>query len=370
MEFSIDRSELLESLSLTQGVVERRNALPILANVLLDAHDEHALGIIATDLDVHIRRSCKAQVRSPGAATVGARKLYEFVRELRPGEVTLRLLENHFIEVSSGRSRVRLVGLPATDFPAFPRRADLEATTVSIPAEQLARLIDLTLFAVSTDETRANLGGVYLCGGEGAIRFVGTDGHRLALAEQPLKASWPSGTGLILPRKGLSELRKILDGAEGSARLIAGANAVRAEHDGVEIVMRLIDGEFPNYEQVIPKSTRFQVMVDKGELLSALKRVSVVASDRARGVKLSVSKDQLVVSASSPDHGDASEEIEIPYAGDELTVGFNSRYLTDVLGVLSDGITVEIGLSDDVSPGVIRQQDDETYSYVVMPMRL
>jgi DNA polymerase III subunit beta len=369
VEFSIDRSELLESLSLTQGVVERRNTLPILANVLLDAR-ERELAVVATDLEVHISRRCAASVKGAGAATVGARKLYEFVRELRPGEVQLRLLENQFVEVSSGRSRVRLVGLPAADFPAFPRNEEEKASSMSLPTDQLARLIDLTLFAVSVDETRAHLGGVYLCGGEGVVRFVGTDGHRLALAEQPLKGAGLREQGVILPRKGLTELRKILDGSEGDVRLTVGANAVRAEQQGVDLVMRLIDGEFPNYEQVIPKSTRFQIAVDRGELLSALKRVSVVASDRARGVKLGVSANQLVVSASSPDHGDASEEIEIEYSGDEMTVGFNSRYLTDVLAVLPDGSGVEIGLTDDVSPGVIRKRDDDTYSYVVMPMRL
>jgi DNA polymerase-3 subunit beta len=370
VEFSIDRSELLESLALTQGVVERRNTLPILANVLLEARGESDLTVVATDLEVHISRSCKASIRSPGAATVGARKLYEFVRELRPGDITLRLLENQFIEVSAGRSRVRLVGLSAADFPAFPRGEEREGMTLVMPAEQLARLIDLTLFAVSTDETRAHLGGVYLCGGEGVIRFVGTDGHRLALADQALEGAMLSGPGIILPRKGLAELRKILDGADGNTHLTTGGNAVRVEYRGVQLVMRLIDGEFPNYEQVIPKSTRFQIVVEKAELLSALKRVSVVASDRARGVKLNVSADQLVVSASSPDHGDASEEIGIAYSGDEMTVGFNARYLTDVLGVLPDGASVEIGLSDDVSPGVIRPRDDDTYSYVVMPMRL
>jgi DNA polymerase-3 subunit beta len=370
VEFSIDRSELLESLALTQGVVERRNTLPILANVLLEARGERDLTVVATDLEVHISRNCKATVRSPGAATVGARKLYEFVRELRQGDITVRLLDNQFIEVSSGRSRVRLVGLPAADFPAFPRGEEKEAATLAMPAEQLARLIDLTLFAVSTDETRAHLGGVYLCGGEGVVRFVGTDGHRLALADQALKGARLGGQGIILPRKGLAELRKILDGADGDVRLTTGANAVRVEHRGVQIVMRLIDGEFPNYEQVIPKSTRFQIAVDKSELLSALRRVSVVASDRARGVKLGVSTNQLVVSASSPDHGDASEEIEVEYSGDDMTVGFNSRYLTDVLAVLPDGVTVEIGLTDDVSPGVVRKRDDDAYSYVVMPMRL
>jgi len=370
VEFSIDRSELLESLALTQGVVERRNTLPILANVLLEAKGESELNVVATDLEVHISRGCKANVRSPGAATVGARKLYEFVRELRPGDVTLHLLENQFVEVSAGRSRVRLVGLPAADFPAFPRGEERPEATLTMPAEQLARLIDLTLFAVSTDETRAHLGGVYLCGGEGIVRFVGTDGHRLALAEQLVKGAVLTSQGIILPRKGLAELRKILDSGEGDARLITGANAVRVDHRGVQIVMRLIDGEFPNYEQVIPKSTRFQIAVEKSELFSALKRVSVVASDRARGVKLSISPDQLLVSASSPDHGDASEEIATTYSGDEMTVGFNARYLTDVLTVLPDGVTVEIGLSDDVSPGVVRKRDDESYSYVVMPMRL
>jgi DNA polymerase III subunit beta len=368
MEFSIDRAEFLQSLSPTQGVVERRNTLPILANVLLEAKTD--LTVAATDLEVHIRRRSNAKVKSPGAATVGARKLHELVRELKPGEITVRSLENQFVEVVSGRSRVKLVGLPAADFPAFPQGDAKAKPTFTVPAETLAQMIDRTLFAVSTDETRAHLGGVYLTSSEDALRFVGTDGHRLALVDQPVKDARPSEKGIILPRKGLAELRRLLDGVEGNIEATVTPNALRVQQGDVELVMRLIDGEFPNYEQVIPKATKSKIVVDKNELLSALRRVSVVASDRARGVKLHIAEGQLTISASSPDFGEASEEIEVAYGGEPLSVGFNSRYLTDVLAVLPEETRVEIALIDDASPGVIRAEDDESYNYVVMPMRL
>lgn len=341
--------------------------MPILANVLLEAGED--LSIAATDLEVHIKRRCGAKVAQNGAATVAARKFYELVRELRPGDVTIRLLENHFVEVVSGRSRVRLVGLPAEDFPTFPQADGSSDTSFTINVETLARMIDRTLFAVSTDDTRAHLGGVFLCGEEERLRFVGTDGHRLALVNEPVKGASVPEKGMILPRKGLAELRRLIEGRDGEAQISVGGNVVRVELSDVALVMRLIDGEFPNYEQVIPGEVKFRVAVPKDDLLSALKRVSVVASDRSRGVRLAVSSGQLTVSASSPDFGEASEDLEVSYDGDEMTVGFNSRYLTDVLGVLPDA-PVEIGLIDDVSPGVIRTEDDDSYNYVVMPMRL
>jgi DNA polymerase III subunit beta len=369
MEFSVDRGEFIEGLGLTQGVVERRNTLPILANALFDASGKD-LSISATDLEVHVKRRLRAKVKKAGAATVGARKFFEFVRELKPGEVTVRSLENHFVEVVSGRSRVKLVGLPATDFPSFPQAEAAEVVTFDIPRDTLARMIDATLFAVSTDETRPHLGGVLLSLGSGTLRFVGTDGHRLAVMDQPLPGGPDGARSVILPRKGLGELRKLLDGGDGTIRLFVGSNVVRAEHDEIELTMRLVEGDFPNYEQVIPQASKHTIQVETGELLSALKRVSVVASDRARGVKLQVSPGQLLVAANSPDFGEASEEIEISYTGAQLTVGFNSRYLMDVLAVLSGSQHVEIGLSDEASPGVIRNEEEEGYRYVVMPMRL
>lgn len=368
MEFSIDRGEFTQALALTQGVVERRNTMPILANVLLEAGED--LSIAATDLEVHIKRRCGANVAQAGSATVAARKFYELVRELRPGDVTVRLLDNHFVEVVSGRSRVRLVGLPAEDFPSFPEANANQDLSFTLPVEGLCRMIDQTLFAVSTDDTRAHLGGVYLCGEGENLRFVGTDGHRLALVEETVSGVTAPENGMILPRKGLAELRRLIDGRDGEATIQIGGNVARVELADVALVMRLIDGEFPNYEQVIPSDVKFRVSLEKGELLSALKRVSVVASDRSRGVRLAVSKDQLTVSASSPDFGEASEELEISYDGDDLTVGFNSRYLTDVLAVLPEDGKVEIGLIDDVSPGVLRTDSDDHFSYVVMPMRL
>jgi DNA polymerase-3 subunit beta len=369
MEFTVDRGEFLEGLGLTQGVVERRNTLPILANALLEASGK-GLAIAATDLEVHVKRRLSAKVKTPGAATVGARKFYEFVRELKPGEVTVRLLDNHFVEVVSGKSRVKLVGLPASDFPAFPDAEAKGAPRFEIASEALVRMIDCTIFAVAPDDTRPPLGGVLMTAEPSQLRLVGTDGHRLALVEKPL-SDGPSGArSVILPRKGLTEMRKLLDGAEGDAKVTIGANVVRVDHGQVELVMRLIDGEFPNYDQVIPKSSKHTIAVAKSEILSALRRVSVVASDRARGVKLQVGNGQLQVAANSPDFGEATEEIEVDYAGEELSVGFNARYLLEVLAVLDDAQPVELALTDDASPGVIRSHEDESYRYVVMPMRL
>lgn len=370
MELTIDRADLIQSLGLAQGVVERRNTMPILANILLEAQDDQ-LSISATDLEVHVKRGSPAKVKTPGLATVGARKLFELVRELGPGEVTLRSLDNDFVEVTSNRSKVKLVGLAPADFPSFPQGADKDGTTIEMAVESLSRAIDRTLFAVSADDTRPHLGGVLLTAHETGFRFVGTDGHRLALADLEIGGGGGSlEKGIILPRKGLAELRKLLDEVEGTANIRLLGNAIRVEQGHVVLVMRLIDGEFPNYEQVVPESSKISVSVDKGDLFAALRRVSVVASDRARGVRFGLSKGQLKVSASSPDFGEASEEIEIEYPGEPVEVGFNARYLTDVLAVLPEDRRVVIGLSDESSAGVISSEDDATYRYVVMPMRL
>lgn len=367
MEFSIDRGEFLVGLGLAQGVVERRNTMPILANVLLEASGD--LSISATDLEVHVRKSCKASVKAGGTATVGARKLFEFVRELPSGEITVRSLENQFVEIVSGRSRVKLVGLSAAEFPAFPDAGSSEERVVTLPAADLARSIDRVLFAVSTDDTRMNLCGVLAVAQQGQMRLVGTDGHRLALSEHRIDGLGELPAS-ILPRKGLGELRKLLESSETDVSLSFRGAFVEARTAGVRLQMRLIDGEFPNYEQVVPKSTRHTITVDKAELLAALRRVAVVASDRARGVKLHLSTGQLVVSASSPDFGEANEELSVSFDGPESFAGFNAKYLTDVLGVLDDQEVVQIGLSDEQSPGVIRPASDESYLYIVMPMRL
>jgi DNA polymerase III subunit beta len=369
MEFSIDRGEFVQALAQAQGVVERRNTMPILANVLIEADSDVA--ICATDLEVHIRRSCSARVRTPGSATVAARKLYEFVRELPPGEVTIRSLDNLFVEVSSGRSRVKLVGLSPSEFPAFTVAETGNNSRVSLPADLLSRTIDRVIFAVSTDDTRANLSGVLLSASAGSLRFVGTDGHRLALVDHPLADQDLLITGVIMPRKGLVEARKLVEEAAGEeVELSIHGNALRIDRGLVSLQMRLVDGEFPNYEQVLPKGTKYSVVVAQGELLAALRRVAVVASERARGVRVQFSRGQLVVSASSPDFGEANEEIEVEFDGPDCSVGFNAKYLTDVLGTIQDTQNVEIGISDEGSPGVIRIHGDESYRYVVMPMRM
>ncbi len=368
MDFSIDRTELVQALGITLGVVERRNAMPILGNVLLQAGED--LSVSATDLEVHVKRRCSARITGAGSATVPARKLHELVRELPSGEIRIRSLENEFVEVLSTRSRAKLVGLAAADFPGFSHGETKGACTLELPAKALQRLVDQTIFAVSTDDTRLHLGGVLLKVAGSVLQFVATDGHRLALCEHSLKKPVELEKGIILPRKGLGELRKLVDGLEDGVKLRILGNAVKVDAGAVELMMRLIDGEFPNYEQVIPKETRYSVSVDRDELLAALRRVSVVTSDRVRGVRFRLGPNVLEVSASSADFGEASEEIQLEFSGDEMSVGFNARYLTEALTVLPEGSRVLLGLSDDQSPGVLQTEDEDSFQYVVMPMRL
>lgn len=239
-----------------------------------------------------------------------------------------------------------------------------------LPSDALAEMIDKTIFAVSTDETRLSLGGVFIESIEkNHVRLVATDGHRLALVEREVPGV-EIRPGVILPRKGLVEAKRLLEGGDGAINFSIGGNLARVERAGVELFMRLIEGEFPDYRQVIPKESKRHVRVGSEDLLGALRRVSILSSERARGVKLRIDTGLLEVTTTNPDIGEAREELEADYAGDEFAIGFNARYLLDVLSLSGMAGTVEIGLTDEVSPGILRMQEDESYSYVVMPMRL
>jgi DNA polymerase-3 subunit beta len=232
-------------------------------------------------------------------------------------------------------------------------------------------MIDKTIFAVSTDETRFNLSGVFLTGGEdGMLRMVATDGHRLAMVDRRVPGA-EIGRGVIMPRKGLAEARKLLDEAEDQdLTMVVSAKDARLSLRSVSFFMRLIEGEFPDYRQVIPGAARVQVRANRDDFLAALRRISLLASERSRGVKLHVEKGRLELSASNPDQGEASEDIEVSYSGDPLTIGFNARYLIDVLGVHAEGDVIDLSLTDEVGPGLLRGSQDPEYTYVVMPMRL
>lgn len=368
MEFTIQRSELLAGLYLTQGIVERRTTVPILGNVLIQSGGDGVV-IAATDQEIAIRRQCTAAVKKKGTLTAGARKLYEMVREIPDGEVHLRQQDNHWIEVAAGRSRFRLVGLDAREFPAMPEPPP-EAAAIRIGGAVLTEMIEHTLFAVSGDETRPNLNGLHLeQAADGRLRIVATDGHRLAMITRAVEhIALPKP--VTLPRKAVMELRKVLESGEEPVELSVQGGAAHAMRGRVQMSMRLVEGEFPDYNQVIPRKSERLVMLEAAALHAALRRVSVVSSERTRGVKLQVDGTRLELSTINPDVGEAAEELEVEYDGEPVGIGFNSRYLLDVLAVLPSDKRVELGLNDEVSPGVLRPAEDPDYCYIVMPMRL
>ena len=369
MEFTIGRSELLAGLYLTQGIVERRTTIPILSNVLIGTTGD-GIVLAATDQEIAIRRRCTATVKRKGSLTAGARKLYEMVREIPEGEVRIRQQDNNWIEVSAGRSRFRLVGLDPREFPAMPEPAAGDTPVVRVSGETLNELIEYTIFAVSADETRVNLNGIHVERADaGRLRFVATDGHRLALISRPVDRA-ELAKPVTIPRKAIMELRKVLESGDEPVELSVQGGVAHAQRGVVQMSMRLVEGEFPDYHQVIPAKSERIASLDAGSLLGALRRVSIVSSERTRGVKLQLDKQRLELTTINPDVGEAAEELDIEYDGEPVSIGFNSRYLIDALAVLPADRRVEIGLNDEVSPGVIRVAGDADYCYIVMPMRL
>lgn len=368
MEFKAKREDFLATLYWTQGIVERRNTMPILANVLIESA-KGDIWVTATDLEVGVRGGLEGDISQEGMLTLNAKKLYEIVREAPEETLQLKKLENEWVEIKSGKSVFRIVGMDAREFPQFPK---FEKEKLSdAPAKTVREMIEKTIFSVSTDETRYSLNGVFVEEVEKSkVRMVATDGHRLALVERQI-GSIGLEKGVILPRKGLAEVKKLLEGGEdGLVSIGFKENMGLVVKDNVELFMRLIDGDFPDYTKVIPQDNPQVVQVEQDELLHALRRVSILSSERYKGIKMEVKESKLSISANNPDLGEAVEEIDIDYQGRTLKVGFNARYLIDVLAVLGSGGEIKIELKDELSPGLVTKGGDEGYLYVVMPMRL
>ncbi|MGH7813034.1 MAG: DNA polymerase III subunit beta [Candidatus Binataceae bacterium] len=378
MGLTLDRTSLLNSLGLMQGIVERRTTVPILGHVLLEPA-ANALTISATDLEVGIR----TQIASSGkekSLTLNARKLFEIVREAEGAEVALAAIDNDWVELKCGRAKFKMMGLDPRSFPAMPSQSVAKEggaakkpvkAELAIGASALAGMIDKTVFAVSPDEARYNLSGVYVeANGTAGVRMVATDGHRMAMIDREAKGFTMEG-GAIIPRKGLIELRKILEGAgDAEVKLSIEGQLAHLNRDRTEVSMRLVEGEFPDYRGVIPKQSKYKIMVGRDLLLAAIKRAAIFSSERFHGVKFAMSSGTLTVSSTSPETGEASETLDVEYRGEEFSIGFNAAYVQQVLGVIQAGVEMELGLTDDVSPGVIRTPSDSEYTYVVMPMRL
>jgi DNA polymerase III subunit beta len=374
MELIIGRSVLLSGLNLAQGIVERRNTVPILGNVLIEAGDS-SLSLAATDMEVGMRTRMACACGHPGAVTLNAHKLFEIVRETEADEVSLRSMENDWVEIRCGRARFKMMSLDPRSFPAMPSPGEKPATgtraELSIGAKVLTTMIDKTIFAVSPDETRYNLSGVYVeSSAPDTVRMAATDGHRLSMIDRPAPGFTMQG-GAILPRKGLNELRRLLEGGvEGEVRLSIEAQLAWLIQGNTEISMRRVEGEFPDYRGVIPKDSKYQISVGRDPLLAAIKRAAIFSSERYHGIRLALASGSLTVSSASPELGEASETVDVDFAGDEFSVGFNAAYLLQAVTAVPAQGEVVLGLSDEVSPGVLTTPTDSAFLYVVMPMRL
>ena len=375
MELKIGSQDLARALGRSQGIVERKSTMPILSHVLLEAKKSNELQISATDLDLSVSSTHACEVGKEGALAVSAKHLYEIVRALPEQTVTLKRAGNNYLEIKSGPSEFRIVGLQAEDFPALPRFDKL--AFVDVDPKSLLDQIERTYFAASNDETRYNLNGVFFEPQGAVLRLVATDGHRLTVSERPLSGDFGLKKGVILPKKGLNELRKLLTEAAESgeekpvSQLGFAENSAVYKRPGVILVMRLIEGLFPDYKQVIPKPGEKIVKVGRQRFLETLRRVSLLSSDKSHAVKLELSAGTLRVLSQNPDLGDAREDVPVEYAGEPLKIGFNSRYLTDVVAALKAD-DVQLELADDLSPGVLKGagEPDAGYTAVVMPMRI
>ncbi|MBV9571653.1 MAG: DNA polymerase III subunit beta [Alphaproteobacteria bacterium] len=373
MKISVERGAFLKALSHVQSVVERRNTIPILSNVMIEAA-KGQLKLTATDLDIEIVESLSADVLRNGAATAPAHILYDIVRKLPEGaQVQAELLsaEGGRLAISAGSVRFELACLPKEDFPQMSAGALPHKFRLS--ADALKRLIDKTRFAISTEETRFYLNGIYLHaakdGKAQAMRAVATDGHRLARFELELPDGASDMPGIIVPRKTVMELRRLLDDTEEAIDVSLSDTKIQFVSGGIELTSKLIDGTFPDYQRVIPANNDKSLALDAKEFSQSVDRVSTISADKTRAVKLNIGRDRVTLSVINPDSGTATEELGATYAASPIEIGFNARYLLDITGQI-EGKQARFLLHDAGSPTLIEDTEDNRTLYVLMPMRV
>ena len=374
MRVTVEREVLLTALHRVQGIVEKRNTMPSLANVLLEAKKE-GLDISATDLELGMRGLYKATVEEPGSVTFSARKLYEILKEIKDQEIAMTVTSDCLVTITTGRGEFKVVGLPSKDFPPLP--AIERDGLIPLPGTGLLQLIRKTLFAVGDNDTRYVLNGLLVVvtndGGKPMIRLVGTDGHRLAMAEQKLetdkKSSPEQEEKVIVPKKAAAEIRRLLEEDEDEPMIGFTKNMLIFRKSGLVLTSRLMEGNYPNYQQVIPKAGNKQITVNRDDLEGALRRVSVLSQNKTYAVKLTFSKKAITLFSSHPDMGEANEEIPASFNGEEFSAGFNARYLLDVLSVL-ESETVVLNMEASLSPCLIREKDNALFQAVVMPVKV
>jgi DNA polymerase III subunit beta len=370
MEFSVKKFDLLAELNLTQGVVERKTTIPILGNLLCEASGNR-ITLTATDLELSICTSCEAKVKKEGAGTIPAKKLLELVRLLPEGEIRFKLLENHWVQILADRKTYKMVGMAKDNFPAIPA---FPHPIAKIPAKILSSLIARTAFAISNEESRYTLNGALLLLKPENVAMVATDGHRLAVAEIDHKfEGLTREVRPLVPKKALAEVLRLASEAGEDAEIEFALDESHLFFRAGErlLISRMLTGQFPNYEAVLPRDNNRKVVIERGELNDAVKRVAQLADTRSHAVKLSVSTEGIEISASSPEYGEAKETIEKEYKGEPIAIGFNAQYMIDFLAAAPEG-PISLELKDEQSAGQMRPLADEAYRYryVIMPMRI
>lgn len=367
MDFKINKAEFLRGLYLAHGIADRKSTLPILANVLLRTEGKDRVLCGATDLNVTALASLSAEVEKEGGLTVAAKQLYEIVKGLPGEEVRVRRTEQNWAEIRCGRVEYKVVGMADRDFPKLP--AVQEAETFKVDSATLRDMIAKTIFSVSTDETRQHLSGVLFESDGTTARMVSTDGHRLSKVGRSLPGGPKLAAGVLIPRKGVLEVRRAIESREAPCEIGIHQGIFVVKADDTSLCVKLIEGQFPPYEQVIPKDNERAFEVSRTALLEALRRVSIMASDKTWGVRLGLEKGKLRIESDNPDLGAAREELEVPYKGAPVQIGFNARYVMDLLGEIETS-EVRVELAGELDPGVLRPADGSDYVGVVMPMRL
>jgi DNA polymerase III subunit beta len=373
MEITVSRQELLRELTATQSVVERKTTIPILSNFLLEAENDK-LTLTATDLDQAIRTSATVKVKKPGACTVPARRLYDYIKLLPEGEISIKLLENHWVQIRSGRSNTKIVGMARANYPQVPEFPATSALTLSAIA--LKTLVARTIFAISNEESRYTLNGALLVIKAESLAMVATDGHRLSFVEKINEnvAGISGEKRVLIPRKALDELRQLLSVSDAETIEFADDEHTlyfRVGHRSLS--SRKLTGQFPNYEAVMPRDNTKFVIVAAAELSQAIQRVAQFADERSGAIRMKMEQNELKISSQSNEAGESEDTIDTPYTGDALTVGFNSGYMLDFLKALSNEGEVRLEFKDAQSAGQMRPEDPDAeykYRYVLMPMRI
>ena len=370
MNFSVDKDHLIDVLTGIQRVAERRHTMPVLSHALMTVKGD-TLTVVSSDLEIVIRCIQPVTGNESGSIALPARRLFDIAKVLpKDNPVKISLKDGNYVEISSGRSHFRLAGLPASEFPEMPEKPS--GKPVSVDSELFCRLVESVAQFASLDETRYNLAGVLLeRSEEGALRMVATDGHRLAMAEEKISGTEEllSSRRILAPKKGIMEVSKLAESGPGSIELFASEKFLFASKGDTEVWVRLLDADFPDYRQVIPKDNLIAAAVDRNAFAEVLRRVSVMSPDKIHSVKLSFSGKQLEISSVSPDYGEAQDLLEVDYDGPTLKIGFNGRYLQEAIGGIQEEKMV-LQMKDEVSQVILQPEKDTSYLAVVMPMRI